>query len=401
MLMAIPITIPRLGWNMEDGTFVGWLKQDGDSIQAGQALFTLESEKATEEVECLDSGVLRIDAGSPKPGDPVKVGDLIGYLLEPGETDVPSIISHRPAAKVDSPKEVASSAPSNLGNVRRAEIAISPRARRAARELGVDWNHLKGTGRTGRIRETDVRGAAEVAKARSQNDAADSTLLSPFRRIIAERMRHSLATTAPVTLTTTADATELMKARQEMKSREEEKAPGVTDFFVKLVAVALVQQPRLNSRWENDRITQLKDIHVGIAVDTEAGLMAPVIRDVPRLTLDQVADRSRDLGDRARKGTLKIKEMEDATFTITNLGAFGIDAFTPIIHWPQCAILGIGRIRKQPVVVNDQIIPRDQVTLSLTFDHRIVDGADAARFLQSLVALIENPGPAVTAVAEK
>jgi len=183
-----------------------------------------------------------------------------------------------------------------------------------------------------------------------------------------------------------------------MKTRQGEKAPGFTDFFVKLAAVALAGHPRLNSRWENDRIIQLREIHIGIAVDTEAGLMAPVVRDVPELTLAEVADRSRDLIDRARKGTLKLKEMEGGTFTITNLGAFGVDAFTPIIHWPECAILGIGRIRRQPVVINDQVVPREQVTLSLTFDHRIVDGADAARFLQTFVALIEEPAAALTRV---
>jgi len=204
--------------------------------------------------------------------------------------------------------------------------------------------------------------------------------------------------TAPVTLTTTADATNLVDFRQEMKTRQGEKAPGFTDFFVKLAAVALAAHPRLNSRWENDCIIQLREIHIGIAVDTEAGLMAPVIRDVPRLTLDGVADRSRDLIDRVRKGTLKIKEMEGGTFTITNLGAFGVDAFTPIIHWPECAILGIGRIRPMPAVVNDQVVAREQVALSLTFDHRIVDGADAARFLQTLVTLIEKPGSAIARV---
>jgi pyruvate dehydrogenase E2 component (dihydrolipoyllysine-residue acetyltransferase) len=393
--MAIPITIPRLGWNMEEGIFVGWLRRDGDPIQAGQALFTLESEKATEDVECLDSGILRISADSPKPGDPVKVGDLIGYLVGPGEKEVPAIPSQESLLK---PDVVKGAVPvSTSGKVERTKIVISPRARRTAEELGVDWKNLKGTGRTGRIREQDVRNAIKALKVRDESEVGDSRI-TPTRRVIAERMRHSLSTTAPVTLTTTADATNLVDFRQEMKTRQGEKAPGFTDFFVKLAAVALAGHPRLNSRWENDGIVQLREIHIGIAVDTEAGLMAPVIRDVPELTLDEVADRSRDLIDRTRKGTLKIKEMEGGTFTITNLGAFGVDVFTPIIHWPQCAILGIGQIRRQPVVVNDQVVVRDQFTLSLTFDHRIADGADAARFLQTLVALIEEPAAALARV---
>ena len=393
--MAIPITIPRLGWNMEEGVFVGWLRRDGDPIQTGEALFTLESEKATEDVECLDSGILRISPGSPSPGDLVKVGDLIGYLLAPGEKEVPAINSQESLLK---PEAVKGPVPvSTSRKVERTKIAISPRARRMAAQIGVDWRNLKGTGRTGRIREEDVRNARKAAKVRGVNEIADSGI-TPVRRIIAERMRHSLSTTAPVTLTTTADATNLVDFRQEMKTRQGEKAPGFTDFFVKLAAVALVGHPRLNSRWENDRIIQLREIHISIAVDTEAGLMAPVIRDVPSLTLAEVADRSRNLIDRARKGTLKMKEMEGGTFTITNLGAFGVDAFTPIIHWPECAILGIGRIRPMPAVVNDQVVAQEQVALSLTFDHRIVDGADAARFLQTLMALLEEPAAALTRV---
>jgi pyruvate dehydrogenase E2 component (dihydrolipoamide acetyltransferase) len=394
--MAIPIAIPRLGWNMEEGVFVGWLKHEGDQIKSGEALFTLESEKATEDVECLDSGILRIPIGSPKPGDQVKVGDLIGYLLSPGEHEVPAITPKESLVKKKQTKSTVYFTTSESRKVERTRITISPRGRRIAQELGVDWKTLKGTGRTGRIREKDVRDALEFAKSRSQNDSSSTIPLSPIRRIIAERMRHSVSTTAPVTLTTTADATDLVRLRQEMKYRQGEKAPSFTDFFIKLAAIALIKHPRLNSRWENDGINQLKQIHIGIAVDTETGLMAPVIHDAERLTLVDIASQSRDLVDRARKGRLKTKEMEDGTFTVTNLGAYGIDAFTPIIHWPQCAILGIGRIRRQPVVINNEIVARDQVTLSLTFDHRILDGADAARFLQTLVALIENPNPALT-----
>jgi pyruvate dehydrogenase E2 component (dihydrolipoamide acetyltransferase) len=209
-------------------------------------------------------------------------------------------------------------------------------------------------------------------------------------------MRHSLSTTAPVTLTTTADMENLIRLRQQYKGGDETKAPSFTDFLVKLAAPALAAHPRMNSRWENDRIILVKEINIAIAVDTEAGLMAPVIRDVPRLTLQELAAQSHDLVARAKKGELRIKEMEGGTFTVTNLGAFGVDAFTPIIHLPECAILGIGRIRQVPVVVDDKIVARDQVTLSLTFDHRIVDGADAARFLQSLVQFIESPDSALT-----
>jgi len=202
-----------------------------------------------------------------------------------------------------------------------------------------------------------------------------------------------LNTTASVTLTTTADAQNLVNLHDQFKASAATEAdvPSFTDLFVRLAALALHNHPRLNSRWQDNQILEMKEINIGIAIDTEAGLMAPVIRDVARLTLKEIAGQTRGLIDRARQGKLHRREMELGTFTISNLGAFGIDAFTPIIHWPECAVLGVGRIRRQPVVTDNGIVAREQVTLSLTFDHRIVDGADAARFLRTLVRLAENP----------
>jgi pyruvate dehydrogenase E2 component (dihydrolipoamide acetyltransferase) len=166
--------------------------------------------------------------------------------------------------------------------------------------------------------------------------------------------------------------------------------PSYTDLFVKLSASALEKHPILNSRWEDDRIVTPEGIHVGIAVDTDTGLVVPVVRDVPRLSLQELSLRSRDLIERARQRKLSAAELQGGTFTVTSLGALGIDAFTPIINYPECAILGVGCIRRCPVVLDDQIVIRDLVTLSLTFDHRITDGVPAARFLQTLSGLIEN-----------
>jgi pyruvate dehydrogenase E2 component (dihydrolipoamide acetyltransferase) len=253
-----------------------------------------------------------------------------------------------------------------------------------AKELGIDWTKLRGTGRTGRIRERDVRAAPT---------AREGTPLSPVRRIIAERMLESHRATAPVTLTTTADAANLVNLREQFKAAADGAVPGYTDFLVKLTALALGKHPLLNSRWEGERIVTPEGVHVGIAVDTEAGLLVPVVRDVPALGLRQLAARTRDLAERARAGRLKAEELRGGTFTVTNLGAFGIDAFTPIINYPQCAILGVGCIGPRPAVAGGRVVARDQVTLSLTFDHRIADGAPAARFLQTLRAMIENPGP--------
>jgi pyruvate dehydrogenase E2 component (dihydrolipoamide acetyltransferase) len=430
--MAIPITVPRLGWTMEQGVFVGWLKADGDSVRAGEALFALESEKATEEIEGFDDGVLHIPAGGPRKGETIAVGAVIGYVLLPGEAaPTANELSAAPrpretsAVGTGSPAGLAPSLPGTPGGEGRGEggrnpsrnldflagagpspppplprctggegrlipaarPASSPRARRAAARLGIDLGHVQGTGRTGRIRERDV-----LARAASPSDPSALGGESSMRRVIAERMLNSHRSTAPVTLMTTIDATHLADVRARWKNSREggDFVPTYTDLFVKLAALALERHPVFNARWEDQRIVAQDGIHIGIAVDTEAGLVVPVLRGVPGLSIGELAHRSRDLVERARKRQLSASEMQGGTFTVTSLGALGIDAFTPIIHYPECAILGVGRIRRCPVVAGDQIVIGDQVTLSLTFDHRIADGAPAARFLQTLAAHAET-----------
>lgn len=379
--MAVPIIVPRLGWNMDQGAFVGWLKADGATVRAGEPLFTLESEKSTEDIENFDDGILHIPADGPRQGDVLAVGAVIGFVLQPGEPP--------PSAK---DKSDAESRKHKAGSGKReaeSRPASSPRARRTAAKLGIDWRNAKPSGRTGRIRERDV-----LALTAARPDTLPTVPVPSLRRVIAERMLTSHRSTAPVTLTTTSDATELVKLRNQWKAAAEDKgdiAPTYTDLFVKLAALALEKHPLLNSRWQDDRIVSPEGIHIGIAVDTDAGLMVPVIRDVPRLSLKELSIRSRDLIERARRRKLSASELQGGTFTVTSLGAWGIDAFTPIINYPECAILGVGRIRRCPAVIADQIVIRDQVTLSLTFDHRICDGVPAARFLQTLTALIENP----------
>lgn len=376
--MAIPITVPRLGWNMDQGVFVGWLKADGAAVRAGEPLFTLESEKATEDIEGFDDGIVHIPADGPQKGDVLAVGTVIGFLLQPGEP-IPTISKPSPSPQRSEPRASESGSPKTTATPR-DRPASSPRARRTAANLGFDWRKAKPTGRTGRIRERDVL-------------ALKTTIPDSLRRVIAERMVTSHRTTAPVTLTTTTDATELVNLRNRWKAASEssDPLPTYTDLFVKLTALALEKHPVLNSRWDGERIVSPEGIHIGIAVDTDAGLVVPVVRDVPRLSLQELSIRSRDLIERARQRRLSASELQGGTFTVTSLGAFGIDAFTPIINYPECAILGVGRIRRYPAVIEDQIVIRDQVTLSLTFDHRITDGVPAARFLQTLSALLSNP----------
>lgn len=410
---------------MEEGTFVEWLKRDGEAIKPGDPLFALESDKATENIEAIDAGLLRMTADSPRPGDRVKVGQAIGFLAATDEAmparDAASANAAAPAAiPVAGPAvrrlaqslgvnltQVAGSGPggrimeSDLHAKTRAPAAvnasdanpgrrrpISPRARRAARELGIDPNAVTGSGRNGRIRERDIR------KTPSPDQAGKLIPHSAIRRTIAARMVAGVTQAAPVTLTTQADATNLVNLRGQFKSTAaDQSAPTYTDLIVKLAALALAEHPHLQAQWREEGLFVPDRIDIAIAVDTEAGLLAPVVRGVDRLTLRQVAASARELVALARAGRLTADRMRDATFTVSNLGMYGVDAFTPILHLPQCAVLGIGRIVRTPVLVEDRVEPRHLLTLSLTFDHRVVDGAPAAHFLAALRQGIENPVP--------
>jgi pyruvate dehydrogenase E2 component (dihydrolipoamide acetyltransferase) len=248
----------------------------------------------------------------------------------------------------------------------------------------VDWTVLRGSGRTGRVAERDVRAAGR--------DRPVSV-----RRLISERMTASARTTVPVTLTTEADATELARTREALRTEAlaaDATPPSYTDCLVKLVAVALSEHPALNASLEGEQLVQHDAIHIGVAVDTPRGLLACVLRDVPGKSLRTLAAESATLIAAARAGTVSPDALRGGTFTVSNLGAYEIDAFTPVINLPECAILGVGRIVSRPVVVDEKtglIAARKMVALSLTFDHRVVDGAPAARFLQRVKQLVEQP----------
>jgi pyruvate dehydrogenase E2 component (dihydrolipoamide acetyltransferase) len=438
--MPIEIKVPRLGWSMEEGTFIEWFKQEGQTVRAGEPLFAIEGDKAIQEVEAIGSGILRILPTAPENGDTVKVGTMLAVLVGADETDLanqPLQITEEASVERPPPERrkswwdshgvsldkamdpIASDAGSVTPGARveplterdplqSSRARISPRAIRVAKELGVDWRTIPGTGRSGRVRERDVRHAAARSRtpppprrpsrrsAETQNAPDEGRVHSSFRRTIAARMLEGSQSTAPVTLTTSADATNLASLRAQFKATVQspgEVIPGYTDILLKLVARALQEHEALNRLWIDDQIIAPDGIHIAIAVDTPAGLLAPVVRDVPSLGLREIAAQTQGLKVRAHAAQLTPQDLQGGTFTVSNLGAFGIDAFTPIINVPQCAILGLGRIARLPAVVGDQIVPRDTITLSLTFDHRIVDGAPAARFLAALRTAIENPGP--------
>ena len=393
--MANEVVMPRLGWTMEEGTLVEWLKASGEPVQAGDVLFTVESDKALNEVEAFDTGTLHIPGNAPAPGDTVPVGTVLGYVLADGDTP-PVAVPPPPgptAAAPDGPAEsVTADAPSGAAPpaTGRAKPAISPRARRLAQDLGVAWERLTGSGRTGRITEDDVRAAAASAPATADDISAATQHLpmSPTRQAIAARLVTSHRDAAPVTLTAEFDATALVELRSAAKPR-----PAYNDYLIRFAALALEQHPLLNSTLQGNQILLHESIHIGFAVDTEAGLLVPVVRDADRKSVAEIARDSARLGGQALRGELTGEQMRGGTFTITNLGAAGIDAFTPIINPPQCAILGVGRIAQRPAVHQGQVVPRWLTVVSLTFDHRVVDGGPAARFLATLRQLVESPEP--------
>ncbi len=440
--MAVEIIMPRFGWTMEEGLLAEWTKRDGEAVAVGDVLFTVESDKALNEVESFEAGVLRIPPDSPPAGSMVKVGARLAYIVQPGEAA--PFEAGAPSAAVSVPTTSAPAAVQTADATAKPpaqaeQRAISPRARRVAAELGVDFTQLAGSGRTGRIRERDVRAAAgkrpaevkasplarraaaelgvdlahlaealpgrrleradveAAAQAGAQPAAVPVTPLSAVRRVIAERMLAGVHTTAPVTLTTEVDATELVRLRAQLKNDPTAAAqaiPSYTDLLAKLTAHALGEHPALNARLEGGAIVQSAAVHIGLAVDTERGLLVPVLRDVQAKGLRQVAQEAAALIARARAGQLSADEMRGSTFSLTNLGMYEIDAFTPILNLPECAILGVGRIVPKQVVVDaaaERVAIRQMLYLSLTFDHRLVDGAPAARGLQRIKQLIEQP----------
>jgi pyruvate dehydrogenase E2 component (dihydrolipoamide acetyltransferase) len=407
--MAVEVVMPRLGWDMKVGRLAEWLKRDGDRVEVGDVLCSVEGDKATSEVESLDSGVLRIPPDSPPPGAEVAVGTVLAYLVQPGETapfEATGNAGTLEAAETAAAAAAATARPPADAETRSnsdADAAVdqraprhmaSPRARRAAADLGVDVTQLRGSGRGGRVLERDVLAASTSQPPRHQQASAG------VRRLIAGRMADSARTTAAVTLTTEADASALVRLRAQIAADlaalgDTSPPPSYTDFLVKLAALALQDHPDLNASWAHDRVERHPYVHIGLAVDTPRGLLVPVVRDVPTKNLHQLARELADLVAAARSGAIAADDLHGGTFTITNLGMYEIDAFTPIINLPECAVLGVGRIIPRPVVVDpatETVGVRQLVALSLSFDHRVVDGAPAARFLRRIKQLVEHPG---------
>jgi pyruvate dehydrogenase E2 component (dihydrolipoamide acetyltransferase) len=399
--MAKRVIMPKLGMAMTEGTITDWLKEDGDEVRKGEEIAVIESQKITNEVEAPASGILRIIV---KEGEERPIGAHLAFILEPGE-EMPDVEGLEPVAvgeaeEQEQEKAQAEAKPAKAEKEPGRPPRSSPLARRLAEEMGVDLAQVEGSGPRGRITRRDVEEFHERQKAREKAAAPEpkarqpeEAVTKPFRgmrKSIAEQMVRSLQTMAQVTLTAKADVTQLVATRRAMIARWDSKVT-YTDLLVKAVAKALEDHRLLGARLEGEEIVIPAEVNVGVAVALEEGLIVPVVHDADTLSVLEIHDKLKELSTRARENALGVDEVSGSTFTITNLGTYGIDAFTPVINPPEVAILGVGRITEEVGVENGNFVVRSVLVLSLTIDHRVVDGAPGAAFLKDLITLLEHP----------
>lgn len=359
---------------MKEGTVVQWFKNEGDSVQKGEPLVEVLSEKVTYDVEAPESGILRKILSVE--GSSVPVDQAIGVIAAADE----------PIAEISitEPKQahIAEEPPTTLPESEVAErVPASPAAKRLAREMGVDLSQVAGTGPEGRIVEDDVRRFSEHAAAIPK--IREIIPLSGIRKTTAERLALSARTAPHSTVVMEVDMSNAMKLHQQMQV-------SYTDILVKVVAEALDQHRLLNATLDGEQIKVFEDINLGVAVATENGLVVPVIRDANKKSLHEVSTISKELVSKAKEGKLSRQDLTGGTFTITNLGMHDVDVFFPIINPPETAILGVGRVIEKPVAVDGEVMVRPRMQLSLTYDHRVVDGAPAAEFLKTVKQTLET-----------
>lgn len=444
--MPIEIVVPRLGWSMERGTLVAWLKQPGEYVRAGEMLFQLEGEKAVQDVESFDEGILCLPVDAPPPGSDVQVGQVLGYLLATGESAIARIAvasgasvltamvtpaTEQPSATLVNPDPVAGPAARRLArelhvdlrhvcgtgrhqrvlteDIRRfvenqqalmqtrddrGRVLASPRARRLAHEQAIPLDSLHGTGRSGRIRERDVMSSMHAVPTAMHNAADEEVTIqaaSRLRRTIASKMSAGVHQAAPVTLVRKIRADALVAYRQRQKADPSRRdIATINELLLLATCRALTEHPKLNAHWRDDALHVFRPIHLAFGVDAPEGLKAPVIRNAQTLSLNELMREARRLVDAVRTGKATDAELMGGTFSVTNLGGMRIDAFTPILNVPQVAILGIGRAVEEPVVNAGTVVPGWTMQLSLTFDHRAIDGADGARLLETLAVVLER-----------
>lgn len=429
------IHMPRLSDTMEEGVISSWVKNIGDKVETGDVLLEIETDKAVMEYEAFDEGYLVKQSVSE--GDTVPIGEVIGLLAdspdavpeESGDGSEPSGSQAeetggseeqdqaQPAAEGAQPAQESESAPVPSGSGPEGRPRTSPLARRLAKEYGLDINRIQGSGPKGRIVRADIEAAAEKgqpaqeqapaarqeskpassapAASQSFDDGRDSEELevSNVRKVIARRLTESKQTVPHFYLRRTIDADALKAFRSQINGQLADSGVKISfnDLIVKACATALKLHPAVNTSWVDDKLLQHHRINVGVAVAVDAGLVVPVLRDTDKSTLPEISANTRELAGKARDGKLKPQEMSGGTFSISNLGMFGVDSFSAVINPPEAAILAVGAMRQEPVVVDGEVEVRNRISLELSVDHRAVDGAVGAAFLKDLAEILEEP----------
>jgi len=404
--MAVKIEMPKLSDTMEEGVIAKWNVEEGDKVSSGDVIAEVETDKATMEVEVFDDGtILKILAHE---GDAIPLGGLMAVVGEEGEdiseiieeaesgqepekTEVEEEKEEKSKEKKESAKEEKSSESSTSDNGR---IKASPLARKMAEDKGIDLNHVEGSGPEGRIIKRDIEdyepAAAPAAQIQYTSEEDEDVKTSQMRKTIARRLAESKFTNPHFYETIDIDMEHAIEARNRLNEISEVKI-SFNDIVVKACAAALRQHPYVNSSWMDDVIRQHGDVNIAVAVAIEEGLMTPVINHADKKNLRQISTETRELAGLAKDRKLQPEQMEGSTFTVSNLGMFGIEEFTAIINPPNVCILAVGAIRDVPVVKDGEVVPGKRMKVTLSSDHRVVDGAKAADFLNTLRELLENP----------
>ena len=398
--MATEVIMPALGMAQEKGTLVNWLKAEGEAVKKGEPLMEVETDKAAVEIEAPASGILADVTAFA--GDEIPVGQKIAVILASGEA-LPTKQENKTAPVRKDPHPFPLPEGEGRGEGRAPttsrhvgeRAAASPAAKRIAKEKGLDLGSLKGSGPGGSVVAEDVlrAGGAQTAAPAGPPKLKETVQLTAMRRIVGERMSKSKQTAPHFYIGMDMDMTKVNRQRSDWKERGEKLIPSINDFILCSSARALRDFPSLNAAFTAQGIQIFSDINIGMAVALEEGLVAPVIRNADRLSLQEMAKQSRELSEKAQKKKLFPLDYEGGTFTVSNLGMLGVDSFVAIINPPQCAILAVGRVAPRAVPHGEGIAVRSMMTMTLSADHRIVDGAIAARFLQQVKGLLEKPVP--------
>ncbi len=430
--MATEVIMPKLSPTMEEGQLSRWLKKEGDRVSMGEPLAEIDTDKATMEMQALANGVLRkilINEGESAP-----LGQVIAIIGEPDE-NISALLNKAPAKTSETkagtpapqpPQAEAQAQPTTeqpvaAGNGKQGEVVqasssdrliVSPLAARMAAEAGIDLRSLSGSGPGGRIIKRDIEAAISEGSASAAATKSSPALravpplqqptlvgASPFRdeplteirKTIARRLVTSLGPIPHFFLTTEIEMDRAVEMRQSIKDLDPELKISINDIIVKVAAVALLQHPQVNASFQEKHLRYYERADIGVAVAIEDGLITPVVRAADQKTLSQIASEIHELAGRARSRKLKPEEYTGATFSISNLGMLGIDEFTAVINPPEAAILAVGAVTSKPVVRNNEVVVRQIMRVTMSCDHRVIDGATGAKFLQTFKKILENP----------